>query len=403
MTPQEFAKLFVEYTRSKAGVMVDKNTAVKVSAVFACVNLISQTVAALPLGLYETVERGKRKATNHPLYPLLHSLPNHATTHFDFWQMLMVNLLLTGDGFAVLKRDGDNIIREMWNVPSSAVTIFRNPATGEKYYQVTESGKVAKYYPENMLHVQGMRYNNTDTSLDPIAIAREALGLSLATEEYGAKYFSNGANPGAIIEYQTEMSDEAFTRFKESFNEKYSGIGNSSKVLFLEGGAKYNKIGNAPEESQFLETRRFQAIEIARFWNVPPPMIMELERSTFSNMEQLSINFVQYCLTSWLVKNEQTIYRDCLSEKDRKRYFAKFNVKGLLRGDITARKEFYNTMIQNGVYSPNDVLEMEDENGYEGGDIHMVNGNMIPVSMLEDYIKQKMKGGEKDGKAGETV
>jgi HK97 family phage portal protein len=399
LTSKEFAQIFLPYGQSKAGVPVNHETAVRVSAVFACVNLISQTIAGLPLQLYRRTVKGKEKAIYHGLYSVLHDSPNKETTSFDFWQMFVINLLLCGDGFAVVKRDGDGTIRELWNIPSKNVTIYRNSQTLEKFYVVTDDldGKQYKYYPENILHVPGLRYTHKDLSLDPISIARDALGLAVATEEYGSKYFSQGANPGGIVEYEGKMSDTAFDRFKSSFNEKYSGIGNSSKVLFLESGAKYQKIGNAPEESQFLETRKFQVIEVARFFNVPPHMIMDLERATFSNIEQQSINFVQYCLTPWLVKIEQAVSKDLLTQSEKAHYFTKFNVNGLLRGDISARKDFYQVMLQNGVYAPNDVLELEDSNGYEGGDIHMVNGNMVPVSMLEQFLAWKMKGGDKSG------
>lgn len=405
LTPKEFAKLFMEYTNSKAGVPVNRETAIKVAAVFACVNLISQTIAALPLGLYKNIQNGKIKAEEHNLYALLHDLPNPQTVSFDFWQMLIVNLLLTGDGIAVIKRDQDGIIRELWNIPSSAVSIYKNSKTNEKYYIITESGVQYKYYPENIMHIQGMKFSSSDSALDPIEIAREALGLSLATEEYGSKYFSQGGNMGGAIEVPVAMSEEAFLRFKESFQTAYSGLGGAHKWLFLEEGAKANKLNSDPEESQFLETRKFQVIEIARFFNVPPHMIMDLERATFSNIEQQSINFVQFCLSPWLKKIEQTIFRDLLSPNDRKKHYAKFGVNALLRGDTAARKDFYNTMVQCGAFSPNIILELEDMNTFEGGDVRMVNGNMIPVNMLEDYYKYKMnsgKGGENDEKTGKA-
>ncbi len=405
LTAKEFAKIFMDLSNSNAGVPVNRETAIKVAAVFACVNLISCTIAALPLVLYKNKQGGKIKAEEHNLYTLLHDLPNPQTISFDFWQMLIVNLLLTGDGIAVIKRDGDGTIRELWNVPSGAVSIYKNSKTNEKYYVITESGNQYKYYAENILHVQGMKFSSPDAALDPIEIAREALGLSLATEEYGSKYFSQGGNLGGVIETPTAMSDDAFNRFKESFNSAYSGLGGAHKWLFLEEGAKANKLNSNPDESQFLETRKFQVIEIARFFNVPPHMIMDLERATFSNIEQQSINFVQYCLAPWLKKIEQTIFRDLLSINDRKKHYAKFSANALLRGDIAARKDFYNSMIQNGVFSPNIVLELEDMNTYEGGDIRMVNGNMIPVNLLEEYFKYKMiseKGGGNNGETGKA-
>jgi HK97 family phage portal protein len=238
MSSQEFAKLFGGYERTKAGVMVDQTTALRVSAVFACVNLISQTVAGLPLALYQTQERGKKKADAHTLYPIIHNMPNPETTQFDFWQMLLVNLLLTGDGFAVIKRNGDNVITGLWNVPTSAVTKCRNTQTEERYYLITENGKQYKYYPENILHIQGMRFNSTDNPLDPISVAREALGLAIATESYGSDYFAGGATPGGVAEFPGALSDEAFDRFKTSFMSQYSKLGTSNRILFLEDGAK---------------------------------------------------------------------------------------------------------------------------------------------------------------------
>ena len=390
----------MDFTQSKAGVPVNRETAIKVAAVFACVNIISSAIASLPLVLYKSTANGKEKAIQHNLYSILHDMPNPVTISFDFWQMLWVNLLLTGDGIAVIKRDNDGTIRELWNVPSANVTIYRNQNTKEKFYVIRDDDKEYKYYPENIFHVQGVRYNRTDSALDPIIIAREALGLSIATEEYGSKYFSQGGNMGGVIEVPDVMGDEAFERFKSSFQQAYTGLGSSHKWLFLEQGAKANKLNSNPDESQFLETRRFQVIEIARFFNVPPHMIMDLERATFSNIEQQSINFVQYCLAPWLKKGEQTIYRDLLNPNDRKKHYAKFGVNALLRGDSNSRKDFYNTMLQNGVYSPNMVLELEDLNGYEGGDIRMVNGNMIPVNMLEDYFKYKMANDKGGGDTG---
>lgn len=379
---------------SKSGVKINHDTAIKVSAVFACINVISSTIASLPLPVYKRLTRGKEQARNLTIYELLHDLPNNETTAFDFWNMYIVNLLLTGDAFAYVKRDGNGIIRELWNIPSGQVTIYRNKDTNELFYKVKDPDNQTEivYYPENIMHTRGIRFQKRDNSLDPIQIARDVLGLSIALEEYGSNYFKNGANPGGIIEYPTAMKEDAFQRFKTSFNEKYSGIGNTSKVLFLENGTKYIKIGNNPEESQSLESRKFQVIEIARFFNVPPHKIMDLERATFSNIEQQSIDFVQSCIGPMCVKIEQTIYKDLLSVKERKIYYAKFNLMGLLRGDSNARKEFYTAGIQNGWFSPNDVRELEDLNAYDGGDQYMVNGNMIPIALLEQFVNQKLIG-----------
>ena len=199
------------------------------------------------------------------------------------------------------------------------------------------------------------------------------------------------------------LKEDAFKRFKDSFNEKFSGIGNSNKVLFLESGSKFIKMGNSPNESQAIESRKFQVIEIARFFNVPPHKIMDLEKATFSNIEQQSIQFVQSCIHPMAVRLEQSIFKDLLGISERKKYFAKFNLNGLLRGDSTARKEFYQAGIQNGWFSPNDVREFEDLNAIDNGDIYMVNGNMVPLNQLEESFKQKMKGGDTNGQGNQNA
>ena len=401
--PQQWLLELFGGRESKAGVRINADIALQVSAVFACVNWIARTISALPLHLYKRTDHGKDKAINHSIYWLLHQLPNHETTAFDFWLMLLVNHLLCPEAYAYIERDGGGFITALWNVPSSKVKKYRNTATKEYYYGVTDDeGHEVKIYPENMLVLRNMRFSSKDASIDPVQIAREALGLSVALEEYGARYFSNGANPSGIVEVQGKLSDQAFEAFKKDFREKYAGVANTSKVLFLEQGSKYQKISNTPEESQALDSRRHQVVEIARFFgNVPLHKILDLSRSTNNNIEHQAIEAVQDCLTPYMVQIEQEISRSLLLPRERTRYFAKFSVAGLLRGDMVARKDFYNTMLQNAVYSPNDVLEFEDMNTYEGGDMHMANGNMVPVELIAELAKARAKkiGGD-NGNAG---
>lgn len=376
--------------QSKAGVEVSADNALQLSTVFACVNLITNAMASLGIALYKRTDKGKLKAVNHPIYELIHYMPNPETTAFDFWVMYIVNLLLTGDGFAYIQRDGNARVKALWNLPSGNVRIRHNEETNELYYLVKDKdGAWVKYYPENILHTRGMRFNSTEKSVNPVKMAREAIGLAIALEEFGEKFFSNGANTGGIVKVKAKLSDSAFERFKKSFNEKYSGIGNSSKVVFLEEGTEFVKTGTDPDKAQSLESRKFQIAEIARyFYNVPLHKILELDRATFNNIEQLNIAFVQDCLNPISVRIEQSIYKCLLSPNERKQYFAKWNTNALLRGDINARKDFYSSMIQNGVFSPNDVLEFEDMNTYDGGDVHIFNGSSIPVEKINQNMKE---------------
>jgi len=384
-------------SESKAGIRITPDLALQVSAVFACINYIARTVSALPCHLYKVSERGKEKAVNHPLYTLLHQIPNKETIAYDFWLMLLVNHLLCPEAYAYIERDGNGLITALWNVPSNRVKKYRNSTTKELYYTIADDNNLEyTAHPENIFVLRNMRFSSKDVSLDPVFIAREALGLSLAMEEFGARYFSQGANPGGVVQHPGRMKDAAFERFKDTFMVKYAGVSNAAKVIFLEDGATYTKVGNTPEESQALDARRHQVVEIARFFgNVPLHKILDLSRSTNNNIEQQSIEAVVDCLTPYLVQIEQEIYKDLLLPSDRRRYFAKFNLSGLLRGDTATRQSFYVAMIQNGAFSPNDVLELEDMNTFDGGDIHVMNGNVVPVDKVEALADARIKkGGE---------
>ena len=231
--------------------------------------------------------------------------------------------------------------------------------------------------------------------MSPIAQAREAVGLSLATEEYGAKFFGNGARPGGVLEHPGILKDPE--KLRESWNKVYQGTRNSHKVAVLEEGMKYHTIGIAPEDAQFLETRKYQVNEICRIFRVPPHLVGDLERATFSNIEHQSIEFVQHTIRPWLVRWEQAISRSLLDEKERLLYFAKFNVDGLMRGDYKSRMEGYAVGRQNGWLSANDIRGLEDLPPIpkeQGGDVYLVNGNMMTAT--QPTIKTE--GGSDEGK-----
>ena len=211
-------------------------------------------------------------------------------------------------------------------------------------------------------------------------MAKNAIGMAIACEEYGAKFFANGAAPGGVLEHPGTIKDPQ--RVRESWQSTFGGSGNSNKIAVLEEGMKYTPIGISPEQAQFLETRKFQINEIARIFRVPPHMVGDLEKSSFSNIEQQSLEFVKYTLEPWLVRWEQSIQRTLFSPEEKKRYFAKFNVEGLLRGDYASRMTGYATARQNGWMSANDIRELENMDripAEEGGDLYLINGNMLPL------------------------
>ncbi len=276
------------------------------------------------------------------------------------------------------------------------MTVERDTQTGKIKYTYSDdiTNQTYVYRPDQVFHLKSLSIDGV-TGLSPIAQAREAVGLSLATEEYGAKFFGNGARPGGVLEHPGILKDPE--KLRESWNKVYQGTRNSHKVAVLEEGMKYHTIGIAPEDAQFLETRKYQVNEICRIFRVPPHLVGDLERATFSNIEHQSIEFVQHTIRPWLVRWEQAISRSLLDEKERLLYFAKFNVDGLMRGDYKSRMEGYAVGRQNGWLSANDIRGLEDLPPIpkeQGGDVYLVNGNMMTAT--QPTIKTE--GGSDEGK-----
>lgn len=276
------------------------------------------------------------------------------------------------------------------------MTVERDTQSGKIKYTYSDdiTNQTYVYRPEQIFHIKGLSLDGV-TGLSPISQAREAVGLSLATEEYGAKFFGNGARPGGVLEHPGILKDPE--KLRESWNKVYQGTRNSHKVAVLEEGMKYHTIGIAPEDAQFLETRKYQVNEICRIFRVPPHLVGDLERATFSNIEHQSIEFVQHTIRPWLVRWEQEISRSLLDEKERLLYFAKFNVDGLMRGDYKSRMEGYAIGRQNGWLSINDIRRLEDLSlvpADKGGDEYLVNGNMITAT----EPTKKTAGGNDEGK-----
>ncbi len=374
------------FGNSSSNELVTERSAMQVSAVYACVRVLSEAVAQLPLHLYRYTGKGsKEKATDHPLYFLLHDEPNPEMSSFVFRETLMSHLLLWGNAYAQIIRNGKGDVVALYPLMPNRMTVDRDK-DHNLYYEYNLCDDEAKpikkqiLKPSEVLHIPGLGFDGL-VGYSPIAMAKNSIGLSIATEEYGAKFFANGATPGGILEYPGVIKDPDSVR--EAWNKGFGGSGNSNKVAVLEEGMKYTPISINPEEAQFLDTRKFQIDEIARIFRVPPHMIGDLEHSTYSNIEQQSLEFVTYSLQPWLVRWEQAIQRSLLKPKEKKDYFVKFNVDGLLRGDYQSRMNGYATARQNGWMSANDIRELENLDRIspeEGGDLYLINGNMTKLA-----------------------
>ena len=373
---------------SSSGKSVNEKTALQTTAVYACVRILAETIALLPLHIYRYSPSGKEKAANHPLYYLLHSEPNPEMTSFVFRETLMGHLLLWGNAYAQIIRNGRGTVMALYPLLPSKMLVNRTDQ-GILYYQYEKDGQTYFLGNQDVLHIPGLGFDGL-IGYSPVAMAKNAIGMAIATEEYGAKFFANGANPGGVLEHPGVVKDPA--RIRESWNAVYQGSGNAHRVAVLEEGMKFQSIGIPPEQAQFLETRKFQLNEIARIFRIPPHMIGDLEKSSFSNIEQQSLEFVMYTLDPWVVRWEQAMQRALFSEGEKRQYFVKFNVDGLLRGDYQSRMNGYAVGRQNGWLSSNDIRELENLNrisSEEGGDLYLINGNMTKLADAGIFAQNK--------------
>ena len=379
--------LFGSTTSGKA---VNERTAMQTSAVYACVRILAESVAGLPLHVYERTANGSKAVKpSHPLYRLLHDEPNHEMTSFVFRETLMSHLLLWGNAYAQIIRDGRGFPIDLYPLLPDRTSVDRNDNGEIVYTYQSDKGQV-KLRHENILHIPGLGFDGL-IGYSPIAMAKNSIGMALATEEYGATFFANGANPGGVLEHPGVIKPEQADRLRESWQSQFGGA-NAHKVAVLEEGLKFHQMSIPPEQAQFLETRKFQINEIARIFRVPPHMVGDLEKSSFSNIEQQSLEFVKYTLDPWVVRWEQSLQQALILPSEKTTIFIKFNLDGLLRGDYQSRMQGYSTGIQNGFMSVNDVRSLEDMNLLttdEGGDLHFVNGNMVKLADVGAAYKSK--------------
>jgi HK97 family phage portal protein len=375
---------------TSSGNAVNERSAMQMTAVYSCVRILSEAVAGLPLHLYRYDGKGgKDKALEHPLYRLLHDEPNPEMTSFAFRETLMTHLLLWGNAYAQVIRNGKGEVVALYPLIPSKMTVDRDQA-GHIYYAYSRTQEDANTLgrdqqvllsPHDVLHIPGLGFDGL-VGYSPIAMAKNAIGMAIACEEYGASFFSNGAAPGGVLEHPGVVKDPK--RVRDSWNAIYQGSRNAHRIAVLEEGMAYKAIGISPEQAQFLETRKFQINEIARIFRVPPHMVGDLEKSSFSNIEQQSLEFVKYTLDPWVVRWEQSLHRALFTPEEKKRFFVRFNLDGLLRGDYQSRMAGYAVGRQNGWMSANDIRELENIDRIPvelGGDLYLINGNM---TKLED-------------------
>jgi len=381
---------------TSSGKQVNEKTAMQISTVYACVKILAESIASLPLHVFTKTENGgKEPAVTHALYTLLHDAPNPEMTSFTLRETMMAHLLLWGNAYAQIIRNNRGQAVSLYPLNPTEIEVRRDD-NKELIYVYWSGSEYKTLKRGEVLHIPGLGFDGLKGH-SPITTMRNALGIAIATEEYGAKFFANGARPGGVLEHPGVLKDAE--KIRKTWNETFKGSENSNKIAVLEEGLKYHAIGVPPEDAQFLETRKFQTNEIARIFRVPPHMIGDLERSSFSNIEQQSLEFVKYTLNPWIVRWEQSLRQSLILPSEKPKIFIMFNLDGLLRGDYRSRIDGYTKGIQNGFYSVNDVRKLEDMSllsDEDGGNLHFVNGNVVKLGEAGSAYENNQSGGEKD-------
>lgn len=368
--------------RVAAGVRVTEERALGIVAVYAAVRIIAETIATLPLHVYRRLTpRGKERDAAHPLYPILHDQPNDWQTSVEFWEMIVGHTVLRGNGYAYIVPARRQAIGGLIPLHPSRMQVRRGPP-GRLWYEYAppSGGAPEVFLQDEVFHLRGLSSDGL-VGLGPVQLAREALGVTIAAEEHGARFFANAATPSGVLEIPGNLSDDARKKLRTSWQEGYTGE-NKHRVALLEDGLKWHQVGMTARDAEFVATRKFQLSEIARMFRVPPHMLADLDKATFSNIEQQSIEFVVHTIRPWVVRIERAIARDLMTEESRRTHFPAFLLDGLLRGDLKSRYDAYAVGRTNGWLSANDIRELEDQNPLPGeqGEIYLVPLNMIPAN-----------------------
>jgi len=376
--------------KTKSGAQISEMNAMQLSVVWCCIKILAEDSASLPLILYrKRKDGGKDRATDHPLYSLLHDSPNPEMTAFSFREAYKAHILSWGNGYAEIAtgkgRVGSGIVESLWPITPNRVTMKRNKGEMKNlplntiYYYISMAGTnlpdVA--LPKNkILHTPGLSFNGL-TGYSPIAAAREAMGLGKTLEEFGATYFENGIRPSFVVSVKGNLKDPRARR--EALEEVYGGLGHAHRIMLLEEAEKVEKMGIPNDEAQFLESRRFQNIEIGtRIYRVPPYMYGEMDKTAFANVEQQAIDYVTKTLRPWLVRVEQSLNMALLTKEERREYFFEHLIDALMRGDSAARAEYFSKAKSGRWMTTNEIRAKENLNPIDGGDVMDVTPNMLP-------------------------
>lgn len=379
---------------SKTGLEIGEDDAIKIMAVYACIRVIASEISASPVQLMRHVAGGGKERVDGRLATLLRYEPNPEMTASDFKKAMTLNLELWGNAYAEIVRNRAGEITSLWPIPAWRVAKKRDDKKALYYTVSIEGGEAVRLKETQMLHLRAMGSGVTGMSF--VALARDALGLAVAAEEYGSDFFQNGALASGIVTYPEKLSQTSLDNFKRSFKESYEGLTNAQRILFLEEDMKFQQLTIPNDAAQFMETRTFQMHEVCRFFGVPPHKIAILDRATFSNIEHQSMEFDQQCIYPRIIQWEEELRRSLLSREEKEAgYFFKFNLNSRWRVVLATKTNYYNNMRQNGILNANEIRELEDMNPIPaelGGNEYLINGNMIPITAASRQEAPGQKG-----------
>jgi HK97 family phage portal protein len=393
LTQQDLEWLMTGSLGTASGQVVNQETALKIAAFQSCIRVIAETIGSLPLKVFEVVDAGSRPAPGHPLFTLLRRRPNGWQTSMEWREMMTAHCAMRGNAYSFILwgenfRTGAKYIRELIPLNPDRMTVKQNADFSVVYQYSKADGTVGNFNQDQIFHLRGMTLDGFD-GVSMIKYARETLGKSLGMQEYSAKLFANNAQPGLVLSKDGRLSDDAQRRLKEQFD----GSRNAHKTLILEEGLKAERISFSAEDTQFIETVKLTRSEIAGLFRVPPHMIGDLDRATFSNIEEQNIAFVTHCIRPWATRWEQALGKSLFINEDR--FYPEINLEGLLRGNILSRYQAYAIGRNWGWLSANDIRRKENENSIgEQGDVYLQ-----PVNMTAADLARSMQtnGGNNDG------
>jgi HK97 family phage portal protein len=373
-----------EAKATTSGVAVSEEGALRSTAVLACVRILANSVAMLPLPVYRRLSpRGKERVPSHPLYPILQEQANPEMTAFELRRWLMQGVLLWGNCYAEIEWSARGEVAALWPLIPAQVQVERR---GESlvYRCSLSTGRVVDLPAWKVLHVRGLSGDGVTGYSVVRQLINESVGLGLATQEFGSRFFGNGARPGVVLKHPGTLSDKAFANLKASWATEHEGLSNAHRIRILEEGMDVSTLGVPPEEAQFLETRKFQVTEIARAFGVPPHLIGDMERATFSNIEHQYMEFLQFSLGPYLRQIEQVIHATLMTKAERAVFFVEHLRESILQADTITRYQAHALGRQWGWLSVNDIRSLENMNPVEGGDEYLVPLNMSPADGEEE-------------------